>query len=383
MIYGANSSGKSSILHSLILACHVQETGDFDIHRTKVGGESVDLGGFRQFIHRRDSDLKVHLEWEIASESFSRRLTELLPGIKTISIGVNIGLSGIDKSLIENVGNLTPKQMVSVLVANARQGNDQIKVEKLEGILATAEDKLTFEEISRLERQLRLESCWLDIDGKRFVSMTVRPAGHLQVDVFDREHEAARVLVENLIAVHSMSDHIDSVEMDGLATDIDELVPNISFNVGKLFPVGLVDKEPGNPVLGLSFPPVRKEPRMEYLAKVIRVHLPSILAEIIVGISGIVTNEFSKVTYLGPLRTYPPRHIGFTEQNSSNWESDGGVAWDIARKDSTIRERVNEWLGNEKKLSTAYELRIRYLLTIESIRGKLTELASRVDLQIL
>src|SRR5439155_3123322 len=95
------------------------------------------------------------------------------------------------------------------------------------------------------------------------------------------------------------------------------------------------------------------------------------------GISEIVTNEFSKLTYLGPLRTYPPRHIGFTQQNDSNWDSGGGVAWDIARKDSTIRQRVNEWLGNEQKLSTAYELRIRYLLTIESIRGKLAELASR------
>ena len=192
-----------------------------DIHRTNVGGESVDLGGFQQFIHRRDSDLKVHLEWEIANQSFSRRLTELLPSVKTVSIGVNIGLSGIDKSLIENVGNLTPKQMVGVLVKKAREENDQIKVEKLEGILAAAEDKLTFEELSRLERRLRIENCWLDIDGKRFVSMSVRPAGHLQVDVLDREHEAARYLVENLIASYSTSDRVDSVEIDSLAAGID------------------------------------------------------------------------------------------------------------------------------------------------------------------
>lgn len=377
LIFGANSSGKSTILHSLILARHAQETGDLDIHRTNVGGESVDLGGFRQFIHRRDSDLKVQLEWEIAGQSFSRRLAELLRGAKTVSIGVNIGLSGIDKSLIENVGNLTPKQMVGVLVDKAREENDQIKVEKLEGVLATAEDKLTFEELSRLERRLRIENCWLDIDGKRFVTMSVRPAGHLQIDILDREHEAARFLVENLIASYSTSDRVDSVEIDCLAAGIDELVPNISFSVGRLFPVGLLDKEPGSAALGLSFVTVRKESRIEDLRKVIQVNLPSILEEIIGGISGIVTNEFSKLTYLGPLRTYPPRHIGFTQQNDSNWDSGGGVAWDIARKDSAIRQKVNEWLGNENKLSTAYELRIRHLLTIESIRGKLTELASR------
>ena len=61
LIFGANSSGKSSILHSLILARDAQETGVLDVHRTNVGGESVDLGGFRQFIHRRDVNRRI--EW--------------------------------------------------------------------------------------------------------------------------------------------------------------------------------------------------------------------------------------------------------------------------------------------------------------------------------
>jgi len=51
LIYGANSSGKSSVLHSMILARHAQETGELDVHRTNVGGESVDLDGFRQYVH--------------------------------------------------------------------------------------------------------------------------------------------------------------------------------------------------------------------------------------------------------------------------------------------------------------------------------------------
>jgi hypothetical protein len=54
LIYGANSSGKSSILHALILARHAVESGNLDIHRTTIGGEAVDLGGFHQFIHRRE-----------------------------------------------------------------------------------------------------------------------------------------------------------------------------------------------------------------------------------------------------------------------------------------------------------------------------------------
>ena len=52
LIYGANSAGKSSVIHALALAHHAIETGDLDIQRTQIGGESIDLGGFRQYVHR-------------------------------------------------------------------------------------------------------------------------------------------------------------------------------------------------------------------------------------------------------------------------------------------------------------------------------------------
>ena len=38
LIYGANSSGKSSAIHVLALAHHAIETGVLDIQRTRIGG---------------------------------------------------------------------------------------------------------------------------------------------------------------------------------------------------------------------------------------------------------------------------------------------------------------------------------------------------------
>src|SRR5437762_3988340 len=61
LIFGANSSGKSSLVHSLLLARHAADTGELDTYRTEIGGESVDLGGFRQYVHRRDAARQV--EW--------------------------------------------------------------------------------------------------------------------------------------------------------------------------------------------------------------------------------------------------------------------------------------------------------------------------------
>jgi len=86
LIYGANSSGKSSILHALILARHAMETGDLDVHRTNVGGEAVDLGGFRQFIHRRDVSRRMEWSAELDTACFSGRLAELLAPVKQLTI---------------------------------------------------------------------------------------------------------------------------------------------------------------------------------------------------------------------------------------------------------------------------------------------------------
>ena len=78
LIYGANSAGKSSILHALALAHHAIETGDLDTQRTRIGGEIIDLGGFRQYVHRRDREKQVELRFEIDPKQLSGRVAELL-----------------------------------------------------------------------------------------------------------------------------------------------------------------------------------------------------------------------------------------------------------------------------------------------------------------
>ena len=102
LIYGANSSGKSSIIHGLILARHAMETGELDVHRTDIGGEAVDLGGFKQFIHRRDTDLRLQFEWNISSKDFSKRLKDLLPNTQNATISISIGLIKISFRNVRN-----------------------------------------------------------------------------------------------------------------------------------------------------------------------------------------------------------------------------------------------------------------------------------------
>lgn len=61
LLFGANSAGKSSIMHALHYAREVLVNQNVDADCTETGGSYVDLGGFRSFVHHRDLEREVTL----------------------------------------------------------------------------------------------------------------------------------------------------------------------------------------------------------------------------------------------------------------------------------------------------------------------------------
>ena len=93
LMYGANSAGKSSVIHALALAHHAIETGNLDAQRTQIGGESIDLGGFRQYIHGRveEGPRQVELGFELDPRRLSGRVAKLLRSAREIVVELAIG----------------------------------------------------------------------------------------------------------------------------------------------------------------------------------------------------------------------------------------------------------------------------------------------------
>ena len=50
LLFGANSVGKSTVLQAFQLVREVLESGNANIDRTIQGGDTVDLGGFKNFV---------------------------------------------------------------------------------------------------------------------------------------------------------------------------------------------------------------------------------------------------------------------------------------------------------------------------------------------
>ena len=54
LLFGPNNAGKSTIVQALMYAREVLERNNCDVGRTELGGDVVDLGGFKNLVHGHD-----------------------------------------------------------------------------------------------------------------------------------------------------------------------------------------------------------------------------------------------------------------------------------------------------------------------------------------
>ena len=65
LLFGNNSAGKSTVLHALCYAHEILSHRNVDVHETDIGGDRIDLGGFRNLVHAHDPARPVRLRFEL------------------------------------------------------------------------------------------------------------------------------------------------------------------------------------------------------------------------------------------------------------------------------------------------------------------------------
>ena len=333
LIFGANSAGKSSIIHSLALLHEALHTGELDIFRTRLGGSSIDLGGFRQYIHRRQANRRMDLRLTLNTAKFHGRLKELLDPVSEITAGVTVGMPLDDQD--------QPLPGAGPLV-------------------------ISYE---------------LESDGETLLRMSRRPAGHFALDLLPYKHPVLQKIIKALLEGFTTTGKISEEDIVGLESPIADIIADLRASMGAFFPKGLTDfrREDEGEAPQLSLFPVSKGYRREDLARALRFFLPRTLDELIRELNALIESEINRIQYLGPLRSYPQRHIAFSEHEDLNWFAGGGYAWDVVRRDNDVRSKVNTWLGDKEKLSTPYELSIKNLLTIDDLAVDYDKIISKLE----
>lgn len=312
LLFGANSAGKSSVLHALALAHHAVETGDLDVHRTRLGGDSIDLGGFGQYVHRRRLDQEVTLTFALDPAKLSGNLAEILGSAQGVEVEVGVGMEGT-----------YPDGHVGV------------------------------------------QRFAVGADGRELLSLSLRRGAGLQLDRADHAHPVLREAFRGILEFSTTAQDLQDEDLVTLAEVVDQLVPQIAVRRSSGM---FLRTEPS--ATESTFRPIGRGYRQSNLAQAARHLLPDVLGELLDGLSEVLEGEIRQLLYLGPLRSYPPRNLMSPQHHDPNWVAGGGWAWDVVRNRSDIRDRVNQWLGG---LNTPYELRLRDLLPADVLDAPLAK----------
>jgi len=96
LIFGPNSAGKSSIIHSLAFAHEAQfgrprrNRSRLDVYKTELGGASIDLGGFSQFVYGHDAEGAVEWAADLALQDYIDHDTQS-NGCRAVTVSVLLG----------------------------------------------------------------------------------------------------------------------------------------------------------------------------------------------------------------------------------------------------------------------------------------------------
>lgn len=337
VIFGPNSSGKSSIIHGLLFAHEAVLSRDANalyVTRPRLGGQSVDLGGFRQFVHRRDPSNRVEWGVEFAVEGFNGRLRELLGKARTITAFVTVGMAQHQRTDTARIG--TTGQVVQVPGELEQVGAPRVESYRIEtagGVLLRASTK------------------------------GVGSEARLAVDELDLDNPVLRAAVEAMVLMGTTTGALEEGDLPAIREAVDALVPELTLHGTGLLPVAVEwSRAERGAAEGRLFP-ISRGNRQEVLVAAVQFYLPRLLNDLVGGLAGELqcVFEFPRTRYLGPLRSYPPRHLAFTPDNDANWDAGGGWAWDRVRTDPEVRQRVNEWLG-AKWMKTPYRLVVNNLV---------------------
>ena len=310
LIFGPNSAGKSSLIHGLALGHEAtRPNGELDVHRTKLGGDAIDLGGFRQYVHRRALDRNV--TWGVRTrDARGGGVMTKVGGIPDFVMLASFGLPFVDEA--------HPFSRAKPTLASFH---------------------LTFSQESRLR-------------------LSRGSDGYLRID--ELTPSFAKLLQKSRSHISSSKKGQSRSE-----NELKEASLNIVATAGGLFPKAFHGASNAADLAD----------ELQYVVACAR---------------NIVKEELKNLSYLGPLRSYPSRHMAFAEQNDANWAAGGGRAWDRMRKSKKLRDMVNLWLGSSERLQTAYKiLRRRFVAPstakggigagIDEILSKLNELDENAD----
>jgi hypothetical protein len=336
LLFGANSAGKSTILHALHYAREIFDRHNLNPDRTVSGGEFVDLGGFENFVYGHDLSRQIRIEITLkvteddlpdyySPDDYNPydELEPLFSGVTEASVAVRVIWSDwlAGPCVNEYVVGFNSRPFARITAQPGRRGAELTEVDLEHPVLTARRDLRRFTEWESWEPS--------DADDGNYSGLSV---------LLNKVRRAT---------VHPSEDVFISEPLAGL----EDALPVWGRRLG--LPTSRVDASPYHPLSPLD------DADREELASDNQ-EINAVLSKLIVGPGEILREALQGLRYLGPLRQTPPRcHVPPRYPDASRWAS-GLAAWDLLHiADEKFVGSVSRWLGDADRLNSGYRLLLK------------------------
>lgn len=349
LLFGANSAGKSSVLQALQLVREILERGDANVDRTRQGGDTIDLGGFRNFVHKRDlsREVTICVEMELGDEVIPEffedaiedrsdvdaavwRLHETLDLVRNqvqrVAVQLNLSWSEFQQRAVANGYQVDFNGTWCVEVkTDAGGGRPQLRLNARHPIFLAdeVEGDALFSELAEWFRP--------GLPGNLF-------RAELGMSTDELEEGEAEEPIPNSVLLAALEvvrgSYADSPN-PGYATwlrDFQAALPSLEKPV--LIPAGRPETASNVFVL------------QEFSA---------FMSWLLIGPAQLLRDQLRKSRYLGPLRRIPPRDFDVALSKTEAAWSDGMAAWHSLMADQgSLVSACGDWMRDPQKLATGY-----------------------------
>ena len=381
LLFGRNSAGKSTVLHALCYAHEILNHRSVDAHGVDLGGDQIDLGGFRRLIHGHDLDRSVRMRFDLNLDGWR-----------------------VPQPLLNEMRRLEDDETVT-----ADSWNDWLPAHDMSGFARSGWVALAAKWNPDGNARAEVDSYEVGLNG--CVLGRIRTAGSAETKLaINPEHPVFATYGD--LSIYPDSPAYSQVNPGADSAASPGTPPSRRNNDAQLHDVADWGDSPLPQWDDIEFFPHDDEPiptgradgeflEVGYPGSVAFAQFRALVSGALVGIGRTLRDELAQLRYVGPVRRLrPPDTPERASSTTGSW-SDGAAAWsllanaapDLVSDAPTLLDGVNDWLSRPDRLDVGYRLQHRTSVTlpadappistirfIESALGECRDQAGEVDL---
>lgn len=357
LLFGANSVGKSSVLQALQYVREILDRNNANADLTAQGGDVVDLGGFMNLVHGRDSERKIEIEvemtlgdssipelvpdvfddWQIQDEgvwNFYNSVQAIRKKVEHVSVRLTVGWNSLREEPVVMGYEIGTNRVWCVRLEASGDGRDT-------RMRMNRDNPIFMEHAPDADALLAEVDDWVNP-----WDLQAAIAGAAGADeVPQKDTPKAFVAQDTQIIQRSrLPDLFYAIQEAGLERPGDGLRAWLTGLNGALPRLGELLYIPA---------PGAKDPANIYVVR----EFTAFLSWLTIGPAMLLREQLRQLRYLGPLRKIPPRKFETSLTKSDAAWSDGMAAWEaLMTGPQSLVDSCSLWMSSPDKLATGYSL---------------------------